>query len=79
MIAVPLGASSVLLWCFSMISISNPLSPSTAAAFFERSSKRFMPSDILKVKNTGMTAAASRIEAICSSDRPVVATTAGIL
>ena len=57
--AVPLGASTLALWCFSMISMSN--SGSAVAALRTRSSMMFTPRDMLAVLNTGITCAAARM------------------
>ena len=74
--AVPLGASSLRLWCISTISMSKSL-PSAAAALLASEMSTLIPSDILPEENTGMCAAASRICARSASVWPVVAITAG--
>ena len=55
------------------------LPSSTDAAFFERATRRFMPSDILKVKNTATAFEADFMFSISTSLKPVVATTIGVL
>ena len=75
--AVPLGASSFWLWCFSMISISKLFS-SSRAALQAKSIRRLMPIDMFAEKNMGADFAASAILAFCSSLRPVVQMTAGV-
>lgn len=52
--------------------------PNTLAAALASSQRRFIPSDILALKNIGIFFAASYISAICASPSPVVAITAGV-
>ena len=50
--AVPLGASSFWLWCFSTISISKPAGAKMVAACFNSSINILIPSDMLADFNT---------------------------
>ena len=75
--AVPLGASTFRLWCFSTISISKPALASTPAASFKSFNIRLIPKDILADFKMATFFAASSTFASCASDRPVVHSTQG--
>ena len=73
--AVPLGASTLRSWCFSMISIS--ASGIAAAVFFASSMSSATPREQLAEKNSGTSVAAARMAAFSTSVWPVVARTRG--
>ena len=76
--AVPLGASTLRLWCFSTISMSKPAFASTPAASFNSFNIRLMPKDMLADFKIATCFAASSTLDSCASDRPVVHSTQGI-
>ena len=52
--AVPLGASSFRLWCFSRISISNPAAARTGEISFNTLISRLIPTDIFAERRTAL-------------------------
>ena len=76
--AVPLGASSFSLWCFSTISISKPAGFKIAAASFKSFINILMPRDMLADFRTAVFSDSFFTISSCSSESPVVQSTQGI-
>src|SRR5699024_6405730 len=76
--AVPLGASTFLLRCFSIISIS-VIFPNILVACFDKFINTFTPNDVFDDINILVNLDASFILSSCSSLNPVVAITIAIL
>ena len=55
------------------------LSPRISAAFLARLTSKFTPRDIFALKNTATLSERETSSAFCSSERPVVAITSGVL